>query len=375
MISYRGPNCYHQVLWEQAAPLTTRDPSLLEILLGRTPFSWLRERDIDLLVCAELHAKGELTHLFASRIGVPGAKFVGAWVSHTESEGESDLVLTFSTEDGVAVALVENKIAASFQRDQAERYAARAQRISASEGVGRAVTVLLAPRDYMCRPGAESFDVRITYEEATAVLRAQGDPRSGFLADALEAGMEACRRGYVVIPDSAVTKMWMACWITSLRVAPRLNLQKPGVKPRQSTWIHFRNADGFSRDVSQRVWVIYKGGRGQADLQFRGTTAAALAAAAEGLLDGTMKVVPASKSASIRIFVPPIDFRGAVEDQQAAITEGFAACERLRTLFVEHGQRLLGASTGWGPDQRRPDEALADTANQLLLHVQNSAEP
>jgi hypothetical protein len=320
-----------------------RDPSPLEILLARTPFSWLRERDIDLLVCAELHAKGALTRLVASRIGAPDAAFVGAWVSHTEIEGESDLIVTFSAEDGRAVALVENKIAASFQPDQAKRYAARAQKLSGFKGVGRAVTVLLAPGDYMSRPGAESFDLRITYEEATTALQAEGDPRSGFLADALEAAVAAYRRGYVMTPDSAVTEMWMACWRTSLRVAPRLNFQKPGLKPGRSTWICFRDAEGFSKDDTQRVCVVYKAGRGQADLQFRGTARAALAAAAERLLDRTMKVVPATKSASIRIAIVPIDFRGPVEDQQAAITEGFAACERLRTLFVEHGERMLGA--------------------------------
>jgi len=113
-----------------------RDPSPLEILLARAPFSWLRERDIDLLVCAELHAKGALMRLSESRIGAPDAEFVGACVSHTEIAGESDLIVTFSAEDGRAVALVENKIAASFQPDQAKRYAARAQKLSGSKGVG-----------------------------------------------------------------------------------------------------------------------------------------------------------------------------------------------------------------------------------------------
>ena len=91
--------------------------------------------------------------------------------------------------------------------------------------------------------------------------------------------------------------------------------------------------------------MVYKAGRGHADLQFQGTAAPALAAAAEGLLDTTMRVVRASRSASIRIAVPSVDFTGPIEDQQAAVAEGLLACERLRTLFVEHGHRLLGVLT------------------------------
>jgi hypothetical protein len=87
---------------------------LSEFLL-RTPFAWLRERDIDLLVCSELYAKGELTRLLASRIAPKGAQFVGAYVSHAEADGESDMVVVFTTGDAHIIALIENKIAASFQ--------------------------------------------------------------------------------------------------------------------------------------------------------------------------------------------------------------------------------------------------------------------
>ena len=185
------------------------------------------------------------------------------------------------------------------------------------------MTVLLAPEDYMSRPATEFFDLRITYEEATAALRVQGDPRSIFLADTLEVGVDVCRRGYVMVPDSAVTTMWMACWNTSRRVAPRLNFQKPGPKPRRSTWIRFRDAEGFSNEITRGVCVVYKAGRGQADLQFPGTAAADLEAVADGLLDETMRVVSATRSASIRIAVPPLEFGGPIEDQEPAIEEGF----------------------------------------------------
>jgi hypothetical protein len=314
---------------------------LPEFLL-RTPFAWLRERDIDLLVCSELHANGELTRLLASRIAPNGAKFVGAYVSHAEADGESDMVVVFAAENAHVIALIENKIAAAFQPEQAERYAERALRWATVVGVSRVVTVLLAPEAYMHRSGSNVFDERISYEAASDALRAERDPRSVFLADALEAGVKSYQQGYVMKPDDSVSDMWMACWRTSLAIAPALRFQQPGLKPGRSTWFYFRDADGFLVEDRKRAVVAYKAERGHADLQFAGTSSISLSRRVEGLLDHTIRVFPAEKSASIRITVRPINFHGSAEEQEALIIEGFNACERLRAFFVEHREPLLG---------------------------------
>jgi hypothetical protein len=308
-------------------------------LLLRTPFAWLRERDIDLLICSELHANGELTRLLASRIAPEGARFVGAYVSHAESDGESDMVVVFAAGEARVIALIENKIAASFQPEQAERYAARALRWATAAGVSRVVTVLFAPEEYMHRSGSNVFDERISYEAASAALRAEQDPRSMFLADALEAGVKSYHQGYVMKPDDSVSDMWMACWRTSLAI---LRFQQPGLKPGRSTWFYFRDADGFPAEDRKRAVIAYKAERGHADLQFAGTGTISLARRVEGLLDRTMGVVRAEKSASIRIAVRPINFHGSAKEQETSIIEGFNTCERLRAFFVEHREPLLG---------------------------------
>jgi hypothetical protein len=71
-------------------------------LLGRAPHGWLRERDIDLLLCAELH--------------VTSGRFSGAWVSEADADGESDLVLASDGDGGHLIALIQNKVAAAFLR-------------------------------------------------------------------------------------------------------------------------------------------------------------------------------------------------------------------------------------------------------------------
>lgn len=62
-----------------------------ELLLKRSSYAWLRERDIDLLLCAELHVPGALRHKFEEVLGVGDVTFEGAWVSLAELEGENPL--------------------------------------------------------------------------------------------------------------------------------------------------------------------------------------------------------------------------------------------------------------------------------------------
>jgi hypothetical protein len=161
------------------------------------------------------------------------------------------------------------------------------------------------------------------------------------LAEALEAGVEALRRGYVMTPDDAVSQMWLACWKLCLQVAPKLNFDEPNLKPGRSTWFYFRNAEGFSDPDRRRAVVVYKAERGEADLQFGSTSVAQLSQRSQGILQPSMKVVPAAKSASIRINLPAIDFSRPPEDQRQAIVEGLAACELLRSFFVMHRGKLL----------------------------------
>lgn len=309
-------------------------------LKSRAAISWIRERDVDLLLCAELHGNELLQGFFAKMLGCEGEGFDAAWVSHAELAGESDLVLVYGAGDAHTLALVENKIDAAFQKDQGLRYARRAQRWAKEPGISRVVTVLIAPTRYQSSAGEQKFDVRIDYEDVAEMLKECGDRRSAFLAQTLEAGIEAARRGYVMNPNATVTDMWLECWRISSRVTPRLHFSPPGLKPGQSTWFYFREAEGFDGLNWRQAVVVYKAERGQADLQFGGVSLARLASLTEGLLTEGMTIVPAGKSSSVRIAVKPIDFFGMVEPQLEAIEIGLRACERLRQLLVTHRSHL-----------------------------------
>ena len=104
----------------------------LDRLKNRPPMQWLRERDIDLLICSELHSPGPLWDLFLGGWNSGVAEFDGAWMSWQDVDGETDIVVSFKAGANALILLIENKIAAQFQPDQPRRYRIRAQRWQAS---------------------------------------------------------------------------------------------------------------------------------------------------------------------------------------------------------------------------------------------------
>ncbi|MBB5695137.1 hypothetical protein [Muricoccus pecuniae] len=315
---------------------------LVSNLEAKRPVTWLRERDIDLLVCSELYARGSLSDWLGMQLGATPGSFAKALVSHAEVDGETDLVVIFDAGGHCTLGLIENKIDAAFQPNQVTRYAARRERWRKMANVERVQSVIIAPQAYLSHAGCELFDLRIAYEELCSVLRSCSDGRSAFLADVLEAGIEAYRRGYVMVPDELSSAIWNASWQQSCNITPKLNFPPPGEKPGKSTWFYFREPYGFDKNDRGRICIVLKADRGQADLQFSATSAAELARRARELTHNDMRIVSASKSSSIRITVPQISFTTPPSGQEDSIRAGLYACERLRAFYIEH-RNILGA--------------------------------
>lgn len=315
----------------------------LQSLRKRRPAAWLRERDIDLLICSELYFEGgPLQRLFLDGWNDGIATFGGAWVSHSDADGETDIVVSFESESGFLALLVENKIDAQFQPEQPERYRERARRWMAVEGPQVKVkTVLLAPAAYFDNEGSEVFDWQVSYEDLIQVLDEADDPRTRFLALMLGNGLEAHRDGYVKIKHEVNSQVWNSIWEIAHEQTPRLRMRKPGSKPAGAGFIYFYDADGVSRsETGGRAHIVYKNIRNEGcaiDIQIGRMTLAALEAQVGGLLESDMFVVQAGGSASIRVPVPFVNFAMTPEGQEKAIEQGLYAAERLRTFFVEKG--------------------------------------
>ncbi len=80
-----------------------------------------------------MHVTGPLRQLFAGLWDAEVDGFEGAWVSHDDEDGESDLVVAFKSDTTTLILLIENKVAAEFQPEQQRRYRARAERWQQTE--------------------------------------------------------------------------------------------------------------------------------------------------------------------------------------------------------------------------------------------------
>jgi hypothetical protein len=303
---------------------------------------WLRERDIDLLVCSELHLDGgPLQKLFVGEWNDGVAQLDGAWVSHWEDGYEIDIVASFKSGSRTLVLHIEDKIGAVFQPDQPERYRKRAQRWKDSMSAWTEVeTVLLAPADYFTNEGSETFDRRVSYEKVIALLGDSSDHRTRFLAHALKNGIESYKQGNKPEHSEAATQVWNKIWEMANVVVPQLRMRKPDSKSTGSGSISFLDAEGVSNTETRgKAKIVYKLLRNNADIQFSNTTVATLRKAVGGLLLADMTVAQANKSASIRIKVPAVDLNKPPDGQEESIMEGLQAAERLRRFFIE--KRLL----------------------------------
>lgn len=322
----------------------------LQVLEGRSSLGWLRERDIDLLLCSELHAGETLNEHFAQLVASTPSHFFGAWVSHSEFDGESDLVVAFrDAKSKYKILLVENKIAAAFQTDQGRRYAERAVRWKRKEEVEQVTTVLMAPSGYADRAGSEEFERFISYEDICDLLRGASDARSGFLSKCLAQAVEDHKSGYVAVPHEGATRTWQKIQELSCTVAPKLAMKRSESRPSGSSFIYFRDALGMEK-YRKSINVVYKAERGQVDLQFKDTSVAELAKLAGTLISDKWKIVKASKSASIRIGVPKIDFTNGMPNEADAI-EGLSACEKLRGFFCDNED--VFATLFWGREKNQ----------------------
>jgi hypothetical protein len=90
-------------------------------------------------------------------------EFLGADRSISRSGGETDLEFRIVLPGGESwVFLIENKIGACFQKDQAKRYRERAGEYVRNAYSDVAKSVLIAPAEYMEQNRAsDDFDVRI----------------------------------------------------------------------------------------------------------------------------------------------------------------------------------------------------------------------
>lgn len=300
------------------------------------------ERDIDLLLLEELSISQHFASWFAESIfEVSGIylKTIGVWHSLTDPElGESDLVFIFQNTGGEKHAvLIENKIDAIAQPEQAIRYKKRGDKGKEAKTWESFRTCMIAPQLYIDKAqDATQYDKRMSYEQIRDWFidnrnsfpnNARSEYKAGFIEEAIKQN----RRGYAIIPNERVSAFWLSYWKYAEKHYPKLEMKCPGIKPANSDWPDFR-----PRTLNKSFIIVHKLAKGSVDLQIAGAAnyLDELYNKYRTAVTDEMEFVKASKSAAIRINIPYIDRFKDFSKQQKAVNFGLRAAGKLLEIAL-----------------------------------------
>lgn len=291
------------------------------------------ESDIDWLLCMELNSNRGFRDWFAEKV-VPDltpVKHERAWRSIANDQGESDLVWCFRTaKDSRHLLLIENKINATAQSGQCERYVSRGEGY-VSDGKGDGFSLLLvAPAKYRSQD-SEDYPSRLDYEDMMEWFRNTEDERGPYLASLLESAIN--KRVELAPVDENMFNFYTQVFNFAKNDFPELNIPTPESKNISKTqnWVTMKYS-GFKVIYKMQCKNgIYIDCYVDLQLDGRGEDVDILRQEYEGFFgDKNITVVRTNKSASFRIYVPLISPPHFEEDK---VREALTAAQDLITWW------------------------------------------
>lgn len=297
----------------------------LDVMKKLNKLLFVAERDIDLLLLEEINVNSEFSS-WLFRMAMPQCldmpACIGAWHSVTHPQlGESDIVVKYA--NGHAI-LIENKIDAPAQPDQASRYGKRGAE-GCDKGLWQSfVTCIVAPVRYLTTNAeAQSYGVLISYEQLQDWFSNEKTQRAEYRAYILSEAIEQNRRGYSPVADEVVTKFWLSYWDIANIEFPDLEMKRPGIKPANSDWPDFR-----PNQLEKNINLVHKMAQGYVDLQIRG--ASEKIEQIRTMMGGrNLDIVTTGQSAAIRIVVAPVNRFGSFDEQRQEIMHALDTAARL----------------------------------------------
>jgi hypothetical protein len=268
-------------------------------------------------------------------------EFIDAQRSVTDSTGESDLEITFQSKDKKKYKLlIENKINASFQKNQQERYTLRGNNYFKLNKINDFATILIAPKFFYINNNM-GFDFRINYEYILEYFKNNEilGSRKNYKILLLQSAIEKGAKGYQLIADECVGNFWKDYWKLSLEIAKEFNMEQPFNKPSGSSFIYFQHNNILPNNIK----LVHKLTHGYFDLQFKdmGDKLYEMENKYSQFLTQDMNIVKANKSASIRIRVPELSLADTVEFQKERVIQGINKGKELLKWFKQNGQQNL----------------------------------
>ncbi len=293
------------------------------------------ERDIDLLILEELIVSQDFARWFylENHLVPPSHGKAKAFHSVSDAElGESDIVVLY--DNGHAI-LIENKIDATVQADQALRYILRGKK-GLSRGYWTSYsTCIMAPDSYLeSVADVQNYQATISYERIRDWFDSHDTVRYQFKKYMLQEAIEQNRRGYKAIPDVLVTSFWKDYWDYSIRNYPDLRMAQPGKKPANASFINL-----YPESLPKTYQLLHKVVHGFVDLQIPGM-APEIERVTALFSDMEIEIAQAGKSLVFRKQVQKMDISRSFRDQEHVADTALREAMELASITQEVWMRL-----------------------------------
>lgn len=153
------------------------------------------ERDIDRIICEEIYCSQSFFNLFLAKISREGAKVLSIFHSKRNEFGETDIEVIYEYGGTKHAILIEDKISAEPQPEQAERYRSRGEK-DVKDGLYEDFsTFLVAPQRYLSNPAnmAEKYDYTVSHDDIAKYFKHNDDPHSEFRLNCFSTSLIKCQ--------------------------------------------------------------------------------------------------------------------------------------------------------------------------------------
>ncbi len=252
---------------------------------------------------------------------------------------ETDVLVVYQSigSFGRIAILIEDKIRAGFQQQQAERYQVRGEPGKSSGEWDHFWTCLIAPERYT--RGNQGFDTRISLETLKSFFDG-GDARSRFKAGVLDRALTRFAQTGLQKKDETMTQFRSFYASKAEAFFHREEIIWPRARDAWwgDTWFNFNGGP-----LPKGVEIVHKAAAGVVYLAFRHTAQAMLnEVLAQCLSDSGIMAVQTGKSASFRQRVTKVTDFTLCEEAEPAISEALNSVRRLLEFYRTHEGLMPG---------------------------------
>ena len=285
------------------------------------------ERDIDLLMISKFCNDKNIVEFFSSKIDLHNLKVEVSQHSIMDENGESDITIILNDGNEKIAFLIEDKIDAVAMPNQRARYDIRGKKGIANGLYNKFYVFIIAPKDYLSTNNeAQKYENQISYEELIEIFKDDIYAKS-----LLEQAIEEKKKGYVIIENSNVTRFWESYYEYIDDNYSMLNINRVnGPRGSDASW------PIFNTPIKQYK-IRHKSDRGYMDLEFPKMAEKYFdfLEIVKNDLDEDMTVHVTSKSISIRILVPKIDFKQEFTNYMSEMKTCMESVVRLQKLLTK----------------------------------------